>query len=97
MQLDLYPITPGYQLSDTSIEAAESMRETYLVLQKKCLDLLQNQNLTPDETAKMLGVDKLAIRPRFSELKERGLIEDSGERRKNQSGRNAIVWTVRET
>jgi len=33
-----------------------------------------------------------AVQPRFSELRALGSIVDTGERRQNDSGRNAIVW-----
>lgn len=34
------------------------------------------------------------VRPRRKELEERGLIRDSGMRRKTVSGRDAIVWVL---
>ena len=34
----------------------------------------------------------LAIRPRISELRAAGLIEDTGHRRKNKSGMSACIW-----
>jgi hypothetical protein len=48
--------------------------------------------MTADECAAQLEVDKLSIRPRFSELATMGRITDSGERHKNASGKRAIVW-----
>ena len=47
-----------------------------------------------DEAATFLGESVLSIRPRFSELATMGEIEDSGTRRKNASGRNAICWKI---
>lgn len=47
-----------------------------------------------DEVAEDLGVDRLSIRPRGSALKAKGLIVETGRRRKNRSGRMANVWRV---
>ena len=83
----------GYRRTDTSIDAARTVNTGEL--QKKVLDALRSFGpMTTDETANVLGVDRLAIRPRFSELKDMLLVRDSGERRKNKSNKNAIVWEV---
>lgn len=88
-----YPDTAGYKVEGTSQEAAnstdaETLRE--LVLEQ----LLKGEELTADELAETLSIDRLAIRPRCSELRLYGLIEDSGERRLNISGKRAIVWRL---
>lgn len=51
--------------------------------------------MTADECARHLSESVLSIRPRFSELLRANRIEDTGERRKNASGRNATVWKIR--
>jgi hypothetical protein len=50
--------------------------------------------LTADEAAAKLGESVLSIRPRISELRARGLIAPTGERRRNASGMRAMVWGV---
>jgi hypothetical protein len=50
------------------------------------------QGLTADELAARLNMDRWSIQPRTSELKRKGLIRDSGQRRKNATGKLAIVW-----
>ena len=102
MQPDLfaqpYPSTPGTYNQPTSIQAAASMQPKASRLRGLCLDaLIDYGNMTPDETAAFLGLDKLSIRPRFSELKTMGEIVDTGERRANNSGKKAIVWTISNT
>ena len=47
---------------------------------------------TADEVASKLDRSILAIRPRCTELSHFGLAEDTGKRRRNATGRNAIVW-----
>ena len=102
MQSDLfaqpYPATPGTYNQPTSIQAAADMQPKASRLRGLCLDaLIDYGNMTPDETAAFLGLDKLSIRPRFSELKAMGEIVDTGERRANNSGKKAIVWTISNT
>jgi len=50
--------------------------------------------LTAHECAAVLDIDKATVQPRTSELHSDSLIVDSGMRRPNASGRNAIVWVV---
>ena len=39
-------------------------------------------------------MERTTVQPRTSELKLLGLIEDSGERRRNRNGKRAIVWVA---
>lgn len=87
-----YPESPGHKVGGTSEEAAVSMSERSITLRSRALRLLKKKSLTADQVARRLGESVLAIRPRISELHTMGLIIDSGRRRKNKSGRNAIVW-----
>ena len=48
--------------------------------------------LSADEIAAKLEESVLAVRPRVSELFHAGLIEKTGERRRNASGLHAHVW-----
>ena len=48
-----------------------------------------------DELAARLNMDRWSIQPRTSELKRKGLIRDSGQRRPNCTGKMAIVWTAK--
>jgi predicted ArsR family transcriptional regulator len=55
-------------------------------------DLLSREELSADQVAAAMGETVLSIRPRLSELAKKGLIEDSGRRAVNASGKRAIVW-----
>lgn len=93
LNFETYPEAPGWKGTDTSREAgqtvdAETLRELVLAQVAKC-------DGTADEIATALGVDRLAIRPRCSELKRLGQIRDSRQRRSNVSGKRAIVWTAK--
>ncbi len=97
LDFSLYPNVPGSAALDTSQDAAESMRESAPTLRAKALDVLRRRNgMTADEVADSLGKSVLAIRPRVTELFKLGLIEDSGYRRANASGRMAVVWRTRD-
>lgn len=92
MEIMKYPNAPGYKVSGTSAEAAGSISLKAETLRNYCLIQLREEDMTADECAKRVGAGILAIRPRFSELRRMGWIVDSGHRRKNASGRNAVVW-----
>lgn len=88
-----YPQGAGWKSRDTSREAARSTRAPRL--RQLCIDqLMLHGAQTTDECAASLGIDKLSIRPRFSELAAAGRVRDSGERRANGSGKRAIVWAL---
>lgn len=90
---DKYPKSPGFKVTDTSREAAQKMQPKAINMRLDCLEALQGEGaMTADEIASLLHESILAIRPRITELNKMGLIKDTGERRKNASGRNAIVW-----
>ena len=88
-----YPGTPGAQDRDTSRAAADAIAPTAALLRDKALAVLERSNgLTADEVAGRLGLSILSIRPRLTELSRLGQVRDGGGRRRNGSGRKAIVW-----
>lgn len=90
-----YPSSPGFKKFGTSEEAARSMKQSASSLQQKIIRLLQVEgSTTADICAEKLGVDRLAIRPRFTELAKLGIIRETGEKRKNKSGRMASVYRL---
>lgn len=87
-----YPKIPGYKATETSKVAAQEIESIAETLRSMALYHITKQAMTADEVANALEVSVLSIRPRIAELKKMGLIEDSGDRRSNESGRAAIVW-----
>ncbi len=86
-----YPQVAGYKRTDTSREAAASIDAG--TLRAKVLRAIRDLGpLTADQCAVSLNLSILSIRPRCTELRELGRLRDTGERRPNISGRNAIVW-----
>ena len=91
-----YPRTPGWQAPDTSIDAAEAIAPSAGRLRDRVLRAIREREpfggLTADEAAALLDLTPFTVRPRVTELNVDGEIADSGLRRRNESGRLAIVW-----
>lgn len=81
---------------ETSLDAADAMADRAPILRARVLGVLATGDHTADEVAAKLGESVLAIRPRVTELAKAGRIADSEARRKSASGRNAIVWRLKE-
>ncbi len=98
MQLDLidhlsrYPQHAGSKTGTTSREAADRIEASGRAetLRQQCLTALKDGGTTAKELAAFLQVDLNSLRPRLSELRARGLIEESGVRRDRQH-----VWRLR--
>jgi len=92
-----YPYVAGSRGVETSDQAAESITPALRKLRKLAYDAVASagpDGLTSTECADKVGLDRWSVQPRFTELKLLGLIIDSGLRRRNPSGRNAIAWVV---
>jgi hypothetical protein len=92
-----YPHAAGWKKRATSKAAAVAITPRVGSLRAQVLAEIKLRPSTADEVAQRLGRTELAIRPRLSELLklEPAMIADSGERRKNASGKTAIVWVAR--
>ena len=83
--------------SDTSFAAAESM-DTAAKRYKAIVyrTLLNFGPMTSEEIASRCELDHPQVWRRVSDLRRDNVIHDTGERRKNSSGRKAGVWAVKE-
>lgn len=93
--MSAYPGAPGHRTVETSIAAADAMAPKLGRLQRMAESAIRDagdHGLTADELAARLDMDRWSIQPRTSELKCKGLIRDSGQRRRNSTGKLAIVW-----
>jgi len=89
-----YPTIAGSKTDGPSQEAAHQMTPQVLNLRGRTLACIQKHGgLTADECAEKMHLSVLSVRPRIAELNRMGKIVDSQTRRKNQSGRNATVWS----
>lgn len=90
-----YPHRPGHRGEETSIEAADHIEPHVGHLQQLALDAIEasgERGMTALEVCAHTGVDRIAMQPRVTELRQMGLIHKSGMKRKNPSGVSAIVW-----
>ena len=91
---DAYPDAPGHRGVETSIEAADKTAKTMREIHRRILESLKDSDATPDEMAARINKNILQIRPRFTELHIKGLIERTGEKRKSISGNNQFVYDL---
>lgn len=99
--VDRYPDFPGHRSNtDTSIDAAIAIAPKLGRLQRMVSEAVKGRGvygLTPEEAADLLNMDRVSVQPRFSELKRKGVLVDSGKRRINPSSRKrAVVWVLKE-
>lgn len=80
--------------SDTSKAAAKSMVVDQTAARQKVLDAIKKAGAFGATDEELTGIPMGAntVRPRRCELKDRGLVVDSGLRRKGKSGRKFTVW-----
>lgn len=78
----------------TSSAAFASILSATAHLERVVLAMLDQHpaGLTVDEACERAGYPRYSLQPRFTALKDRRAIRDTGLRRRNVSGRNAIVW-----
>ena len=95
--MSTYPDAPGHRHVETSMAAADDLAPKLGRLQRMAETAIRDAGipgLTADELAAKLGMDRWSIQPRTSELRRKGLIRDSGQRRRNATGKMAIVWVA---
>ncbi len=92
-----YPHSAGHRGIDTSIEAARAIDMSVGHLQRIALRAIRaagGRGLTTNELVAAVQIHRDSIQPRTTELSRKGLICDSGLRRRNANGKLAIVWVA---
>ena len=95
--MSTYPDVAGHRGVETSIAAAEALAPKLGRLQCMALVAVRQageHGLTAEELAKVLQLERQSIQPRTSELRRKGLLRDSGQRRPNRTKKQAIVWVA---
>lgn len=96
--IDFYPAAAGAKTrTGPSREAARAVTrsEKREKAQRRIIaSLMLDGPATADELAERLGLDRLYVRPRVSEMVKRQQLADTGQRRRNDGGRPATVWRV---
>lgn len=90
---------PHVRHSETSKAAARDVRPKSGTLRAIVLDFIRNRGergATDEEMQYLIPMMANTQRPRRCELVERGLIQDSGKKRENASGKEAVVWIAAE-
>jgi hypothetical protein len=93
--MSTYPDAPGHRGVDTSIAAGDALAPKLGQLQRLAEATIRaagDGGLTADELAARLALERWSIQPRTTELSRKGVIRDSGQRRRNVTGKAAIVW-----
>lgn len=90
---DLYPDNPGAKGPDgTSQDAADAIAASVSHLRRVAMrSLARLGEATPLEAVAVSGATRESLQPRFSELRALGLVEPTGARRRNPSGKCAAV------
>jgi hypothetical protein len=93
-----YPDHPGSKgLDGTSQLAALSMARHAQPLRRRALEnLARLREATTLEVVEAAQVPREALQPRLSELRRLGLVEPTGERRRNPNGKTAAVLRLTE-
>jgi hypothetical protein len=86
---------PSHNGTPTSRAAAEQIEPVAGKARATVLDYLRSRSTegaTADEIEKDTGIAGKTVRPRISELRQMGVVEDSKTARPTRSGRRAVVW-----
>ena len=81
--------------SQTSRQSAQSIESTAQTLRAKVYGFIKDSGpygATDEELQMVLDMNPSTQRPRRVELVEKGLVKDSGKKRKTKSNRLAVVW-----
>lgn len=94
--MSTYPHFPGSKGKDsTSFEAANAISPRVKGLQRIVLrTFAEHGSLTVLELVDLVKQPRWSIQPRVSELRRMGLVESTGERRRNPSGQSAAVQRI---
>lgn len=91
-----YPTAAGSKGRDgTSQEAAKAIQPRVACLRYRAMEALASLgSATVLEAIAVAGGTRESLQPRFSELRNLGLVEATGERRRNPSGKWAAVLAL---
>ena len=96
MHATLYPYHPGSRgTAETSREAADKIASVAKTQRTKVLAALlavHPEGRSSDQIATATGISTYSVRSRVSELMAAGQVERTGDRTKNDGGRNVMLW-----
>lgn len=90
---ETYPDQPGYKNETTSKHAAERVKPRAGQIREIVMTSLKRAGpATAEQMADRLSLPFASVQPRFSELKEKGRVQDSGQRGTTRLGSKCIIW-----
>lgn len=89
-----YPDKSGYQNQETSKQAAQDIKPRAKKLEARVLEVIRSFpfGCSPERAAQELEKNIISVRPRFTQLKLKGFIEDSGRRDRTECNKSSIIW-----
>ena len=85
--------TDDIDTSHIAASRAESMAERHREMVLDCLE--DHGPLASEEIAVRIGLSSLQVMKRISDLRNDGVVIDSGERKPTRAGRPAAVWKIK--
>ena len=85
----------GYQNNKQSQEAAQYNAVGKLTIREKVKIAYETfGDMTVEELCEILQRDRVSVQPRITELKNAGVLEDSGTTKMGKYGTNITVWRI---
>jgi len=85
----------GYQKNDASKEAASFNKNGKITIREQVLELFhQRKELTVEQVSKIMNRAEISVQPRISELKNAGLVADSGKKAMGKWGTSITIWKL---
>lgn len=85
----------GYQNNKQSQEAAQYNATGKLTIREKVKIAYETfGDMTVEELCEILQRDRVSVQPRITELKNAGVLEDSGTTKMGKYGTNITVWRI---
>ena len=87
----------GYQQNRSSKQAATFNQEGKLTIRYQVLELFKEHGeLTNEQVSQLLNKPEISVQPRISELKNAGIIHDSGKKAMGKWGTSITIWSYDE-
>lgn len=85
----------GYQKNDASKEAANFNKNGKITIREQVLELFrERKELTAEQVAQIMNRAEISVKPRITELKNSGLIADSGKKVIGKWGTSITIWRL---
>ena len=85
----------GYQKNDASKEAASFNKNGKITIREQVLELFrERKELTAEQVSQIMNRAEISVKPRITELKNSGLIADSGKKVIGKWGTSITIWRL---